>query len=126
MPAHWGALSVAAQTGDPGSMLELTRRLLRMRRSEPALGAGSMTWVSAPDDPCLVLRRPAEADEPHVLVAINLGEVPALVRASEVLISSGDALERAGGNSQQPTQGGDREDAVAGYWLPPDTAAWLR
>ena len=110
MPEHWGALSVEAQTGDPGSMLELTRRMLRMRRSEPALGDGDMTWVSAPGDSCLVLRRPAGEHEPHVLVAMNLGEAPALVPAAEVLASSSGALE--------PTQEGIR--------LPPDTAAWLR
>ena len=44
-------------------------------------------WVSAPGDTCLVLRRPAGDEDPHVLVAMNLGDSPALVRATEVLAS---------------------------------------
>ena len=110
MPAHWGDLSVEAQTGDPESTLELTRRVLRLRRAEPALGDGDLEWVSAPGDDCLVLRRPAGDADPHVLVAMNLGDSPALVAAREVLASSGGALEPG-------------ED---GFWLPADTAAWLR
>ncbi|HSO05307.1 MAG TPA: DUF3459 domain-containing protein, partial [Candidatus Limnocylindrales bacterium] len=69
-----------------------------------------LEWVSAPGDDCLVLRRPASDADPHVLVAMNLGDSPALVAAREVLASSGGALE----------PGKD------GFWLPVDTAAWLR
>lgn len=110
MPADWGALSVAAQDGDPSSMLELTRRALRLRRREQALGDGDMTWASDPRDTCLVLRRPAGGADPHVLVALNLGSQPALVAADEVLLSSG----------ADPVRSAD------GFWLAPDTAAWLR
>ena len=45
-----------------------------------------------------------------MLVAMNLGDSPALVRATEVLASSGPAPEPGDG----------------GFWLAPDTAAWLR
>ena len=110
MPRHWGDLSVEAQTGDADSTLELTRRALRLRRAEPALGDGDLHWVSEPGDTCLVLRRPAGDEDPHVLVAMNLGDGPALVPATEVLVSSGAAPE--------PVEGGFR--------LAPDTAAWLR
>ncbi len=44
-PAHWQAMSVAAQTGDPTSTLELYRAALRMHRAEPGLGDGEMTWL---------------------------------------------------------------------------------
>ncbi|MFV2119442.1 glycoside hydrolase family 13 protein, partial [Streptomyces sp. Act-28] len=37
-PEGWGALSVAAQTGDPASTLELYRAALAVRREHPALG----------------------------------------------------------------------------------------
>jgi alpha-glucosidase len=110
MPAHWGGVSVEAQTGDPASTLELTRRLLRLRRAEPALGDGELAWVSAPGDTCLALRRPAADGDPDVLVAMNLGESPALVRGSAVLACSG----------------ADPQPGDGGFWLPPDTAAWLR
>ena len=96
MPAHWGAISVEAQTGDPDSTLELTRRMLRLRRAEPALGDGDLHWVSDPGDTCLVLRRPAGDEDPHVLVAMNLGEHPALVPATR-----GPRLERPGARSRR-------------------------
>ncbi|MDH3958433.1 MAG: glycoside hydrolase family 13 protein [Actinomycetota bacterium] len=109
IPAEWGAFSVEAQTDDPGSMLELTRHALRLRRSEPALGVGDLMWVSEPGDTCLVLRRPAPDSDPDVLVAMNMGNAPSLVAATEVIAFSGDHPEPGDG----------------GFWLMPDTAAWL-
>jgi alpha-glucosidase len=91
-------------------MLELTRRALRARRAEPALGDGDLAWVSGLTDACLVLRRPAGSEDPHVLVAMNLGDAPAVVEAEAVLLTSAGELEPAPG----------------GFVLPPDTAAWLR
>ncbi|MFJ8213307.1 alpha-amylase family glycosyl hydrolase [Streptomyces sp. NPDC096033] len=38
-PEDWGGLSVAAQTGDPHSTLELYRAALELRRAMPGLGA---------------------------------------------------------------------------------------
>ncbi|MFB6579614.1 alpha-amylase family glycosyl hydrolase [Streptomyces sp. NPDC056402] len=49
-PAGWGGLSVAAQTGDPHSTLELYRAALELRRAMPGLGApeaGTGTGVDA-------------------------------------------------------------------------------
>ncbi|WP_306337145.1 glycoside hydrolase family 13 protein [Streptomyces sp. KL118A] len=49
-PASWGGLSVQAQTGDPGSTLELYRSALAVRRAEPGLGAGgTIEWLDAPE-----------------------------------------------------------------------------
>ncbi len=109
-PADWGAISVEGQTGDEDSLLELTRRTLRLRRAEQALGDGDLEWVSGPEDSCVVLRRPAGDADPHVIVAMNLGDAPALVEAGEVVLSSG----------------AEPEPAEGGFWLAPDTAAWLR
>ncbi|WP_369778943.1 alpha-amylase family glycosyl hydrolase [Streptomyces sp. R33] len=50
-PADWAPLSVAAQTGDPHSTLELYRAALELRRALPGLGApdaGPLTWLPAP------------------------------------------------------------------------------
>ncbi|TWG01067.1 glycoside hydrolase family 13 protein [Kitasatospora viridis] len=48
-PAEWAGLSVAAQTGDPDSTLELYRRALTVRRERPELGAGeAVEWLEAP------------------------------------------------------------------------------
>ncbi|MHC5700726.1 glycoside hydrolase family 13 protein [Streptomyces tirandamycinicus] len=49
-PAEWAELSVEAQTGVPGSTLELYRAALAARREHPGLGAGdAVTWLDAPD-----------------------------------------------------------------------------
>ncbi|MET9700706.1 DUF3459 domain-containing protein, partial [Streptomyces sp. NPDC006529] len=48
-PAEWAGLSVAAQTGDPHSTLELYRAALRIRRERAELGAGdAVEWLPAP------------------------------------------------------------------------------
>src|SRR5581483_4731138 len=48
-PKEWRELTVAEQAGSPGSMLELYRRALAIRRAEPALGDGRMCWLPSPD-----------------------------------------------------------------------------
>ncbi len=50
LPLHpdWPVRNVAAQAGDPGSILSLYRRLLTLRRTEPALSMGSFALVDAP------------------------------------------------------------------------------
>ncbi|MER6392182.1 alpha-amylase family glycosyl hydrolase [Streptomyces sp. NPDC059382] len=58
-PADWAGLSVAAQTGDPHSTLELYRAALELRRALPGLGspeAGGMTWLPAPEGVLLFTR----------------------------------------------------------------------
>ncbi|WP_069811724.1 glycoside hydrolase family 13 protein [Streptomyces sp. TP-A0874] len=48
-PADWAELSVAAQTGDPDSTLELYRAAIALRREHPALGAGEhLDWLPTP------------------------------------------------------------------------------
>ena len=56
-PAEWAGLSVAAQSGDPDSTLELYRSALALRRQLPGLGDGAMTWLDAPEG-VLALSRP--------------------------------------------------------------------
>jgi alpha-glucosidase len=49
-PPEWGSLSVAAEAGQPGSMLELYRAALRLRRELASLGEGELTWLDSPAD----------------------------------------------------------------------------
>ncbi|MFI0257595.1 glycoside hydrolase family 13 protein [Streptomyces sp. NPDC017056] len=57
-PPEWAGLSVAAQTGDPASTLELYRAALKLRRTHPGLGAGDqIEWLEAPEG-VLAFRRP--------------------------------------------------------------------
>jgi alpha-glucosidase len=66
--------SVAAQRDDPGSMLSLHRRLLRLRRAAPALAAGGYQPVEAAGDVLAYLRA---GDDQRYLVVLNLGADPA-------------------------------------------------
>jgi alpha-glucosidase len=98
-PAAWRELTAEAETGEPDSMLELYRTALRIRRAEPALGDGHLSWLPAPD-------RVLAFDRGGVLCVANLSAAPVELPAhTEILLASG------------PLPDGQ---------LPPDTAAWLR
>ncbi|NJP31060.1 glycoside hydrolase family 13 protein [Micromonospora thermarum] len=99
-PADWKDRTAAAQAGDARSMLELYRAAIAVRRAEPALGDGGMTWLPAPDG-VLAFRR-----DPGFTCLVNLSTtaVP-LPPYTERLLASGPL-----------------DDDL----LPPDTAVWLR
>jgi alpha-glucosidase len=48
LPANAQTHSAEAETGVPGSMHSLYRRLLETRRSSPVLQTGSFAWLDAP------------------------------------------------------------------------------
>ncbi|MDG4801074.1 glycoside hydrolase family 13 protein [Micromonospora sp. WMMD980] len=99
-PADWKDRTAGAQTGDPHSMLELYRAALALRRAEPALGDGALTWLPAPQ------RVLAFAREPGFTCLVNLGDEAVPLPAHEGLLLTSGPLDD------------DR--------LPPDTAVWLR
>ncbi|MFF3307639.1 glycoside hydrolase family 13 protein [Streptomyces sp. NPDC002952] len=100
-PEAWKSLTVAAEEGDPSSMLELYREALRVRRAEPALGDGTLAWESDPDSTLLVFRR-----APGFRCVVNFSEEPAaLPEHGTVLLASGPLHEGR---------------------LPSDTAVWLK
>ncbi|WP_431773362.1 glycoside hydrolase family 13 protein [Streptomyces cucumeris] len=100
-PAEWAGLSVEAQTGDPGSTLELYRSALALRRELPGLGDGRMTWLDAPAG-VLALSRPG------FLCTLNtLGEEVELPVPGRALLSSAPLAYRA-----------------ATVRIPPDCCAW--
>jgi oligo-1,6-glucosidase/alpha-glucosidase len=86
--ADWPSRNVAAQDADPGSMLNFTRALLRLRREEPALSIGNYVPVACTGSLLAYERR---YESSRLLVALNLaaervalpGTVP-----SEPLIST--------------------------------------
>jgi alpha-glucosidase len=99
-PDDWKDLTAEAQAGDPGSMLELYRQALRLRRAEAALADSSLTWLPAPQD-VLSYRRGGV-----LTVLVNLSAHPVQLPAhTELLIASGELRDGL---------------------LPPDTAVWLR
>ncbi len=99
-PKEWRDLTVEAETGTPGSMLELYRAALAIRRSEPALGDGAMTWLpSAPG--VLAFDRGTS-----VRCIVNISGHPApLPEHGGLLLASGP---------------------LDGELLPADAAVWLR
>ena len=65
----WKTRNVAAESADPGSMLELYKRLLALRRSSQALSLGGYLEISAGDGALVYERR---AGDERLLVALNL------------------------------------------------------
>ena len=57
-PADWGAVTVEAQYGDAGSILELYRAALRIRRGEGGPGTAPLRWLDEVDDPARAGLRP--------------------------------------------------------------------
>jgi alpha-glucosidase len=99
-PKQWRELTVEAETGEPGSMLELYRSALAIRRAEPALGDGEMSWL--PSEPGVL----AFDRGTSVRCVVNLSSAPCpLPEHAALLLSSG------------PMDGG---------LLPTDCAVWLR
>jgi alpha-glucosidase len=74
IPDDAGGLNVAVETEDPRSMLSLTRALLRLRRDEAALHAGSYRPVDTGGDDCYVYVR--ESRDRRFLVALNFTGEP--------------------------------------------------
>jgi alpha-glucosidase len=102
-PTDWASLTVQAQTGAPGSTLELYRRALELRRTHPALPGSQLRWLPAGPD-VLALERRVESDA--IVCLVNLSTERMEMPAGEVLICTMNLAE-------------DRQ-------LPPDATVWLQ
>ncbi|GAA2233305.1 glycoside hydrolase family 13 protein [Streptomyces amakusaensis] len=94
-PESWQGLSVAAQTGDPRSTLELYRSAIALRKTLPGLGDGAMEWLRSPEG-VLALGRPG-----LVCTLNTLADEAVLPVPGRPLISSA-ALEFSGGEVRVP------------------------
>jgi alpha-glucosidase len=98
-PPVWDGLAVARQEGDPASPLELHRAALRLRRSHPALGDGTLRWLDAPAGVLSFGR------DPGFGCLVNASDRPVpLPAGTRVLLASG------------PLDGDE---------VPPDATVWL-
>ena len=103
LPLHvdWRGRNVAAQSGDPGSMLSLYRRLLSLRRSHEALAVGEIALLDCEGD---VLAYERRAGDERLLIALNLGGeeqafvLPGWAAGYAILISTTDRHSRLRGN----------------------------
>jgi alpha-glucosidase len=98
-PAGWAALTMAAESRDPSSMLALYRAGLRLRRSAPWGDQGSINWLSDSDASF------AFARGGRFICLVNFGPEPVpLPSGVEILIASGE---------------------LEGGAVPADTTVWL-
>jgi len=68
------AINVESEKRDAGSLLAWYRRLIALRRTEPAFRDGSMTILTGADPDILTwVRTPSGGSGPSLLVAINMG-----------------------------------------------------
>ncbi|HEX6658533.1 MAG TPA: glycoside hydrolase family 13 protein [Ilumatobacter sp.] len=97
-PPRYGELSAEAQTGVPGSTLEMYREAIQLRR-ELLTADEDLEWVDTGDKHVLTFRRGS-----GLLCIVNFGAKPVAVPAGRVLLAS------------QPKIEGE---------LPGDTSAWV-
>ena len=83
------ALAVDVQEADAGSTLQLTRRVLALRRQHPCLRIGRFETLHA-DDSLLLLRRVHGADQ--LMAAFNLGTDAAMHRLAQPLPTDAQRL----------------------------------
>jgi len=99
-PAWFSGYTAEREAADPGSMLALYRRALRLRRELPALGDGPLTWLDVPEGALGFAR------EPGFALLLNLDAEPfAPPAGAEVVLVSGPLTD----------------DGL----VPRDTAVWL-
>jgi len=83
--------TVDAQNSDPGSLLNLYRRLIHLRRRNSALAVGQLVPVATPDTSVAAYIR--QSEESAVLVVVNLGRA----EVRDVMLGSVDGALRPGG-----------------------------
>jgi alpha-amylase len=67
----YSSVNVAAQDGDPGSLLNLYRRLIHLHTQHPALATGDLTPLEASTNHVVAFLR--HAGDETVLVVLNFG-----------------------------------------------------
>jgi alpha-glucosidase len=82
------AVNVARQIDDPGSMLSLYRRAIRVRRASPALNVGTIRVIEQAPENCLVFVREAPAS--RAMAALNFSDEPRGIEvpSGRILLSS--------------------------------------
>ncbi len=86
----WSTRNVAAQETDPSSLLALYRRLLALRRAEPALAVGDFALLDSPDG-LLAYRRTAVGRELTILLNMTHEDIAMDWRGDPLLSTLMDA-----------------------------------
>ncbi len=89
--ADWARRNVAAQNGEPGSMLNLYRRLLALRREVAALSVGGIALLDTPDG-VLAYERDYEGQTVRILLNLTAENVTVDWRGTPLISTlDGDA-----------------------------------
>jgi alpha-glucosidase len=99
-PTWLAGYAASVQDGVDGSMLELYRAALRLRRTELALGEGEMAWFDVADGALGFTR------EPDFACIVNVSATPVVVPDGWTVLVASAPLEAGA--------------------VPADAAAWLR
>jgi alpha-glucosidase len=86
-------VNVAAQEGDDSSILQLYRKLIQLRRTNPTLVSGKLDNVEAKDK---VLRYQRSGDGHRILIFLNMGSEPAQINVERGTILISSLLDRQG------------------------------
>jgi alpha-glucosidase len=98
-PDSWSTVTVESQMTERGSMLELYRNALAIRRAHAALGDGSLEWLDGPE------RVLSFARDPGFVCVVNLAGEPISPPDGALLLASGPLTDDGR--------------------LPPDTTVWI-
>ena len=82
LPADYQQINVAVEREDPHSLLTLTRRLIELRRSTPALTTGSYRPIEGAPNGCFVYLR--QSSSQHYLIALNFSGHEQTVKLPEM------------------------------------------
>ncbi len=122
-------VNVAAQRGDPDSLLSLMRRLIAIRKEHPAFGRGDLRFLEPDNKAVLAFVRSYEGET--LLCVHNLSEMPQTVALDvRSCLPAGTAavelVDLLGGEMIGPWQDGAGELALSRYgycWLQITTAS---
>jgi alpha-glucosidase len=101
--ANHTTVNVESESKDPDSLLSWHRRLIELRRTQPAMREGRMKFLDVDNNDVLTFERQA-ATGPSVVVALNMSPSPRTVKIGanlQTLLSS-EASSAAGGAISLP------------------------
>ena len=82
VPADYQQNNVAVERENPHSLLTLTRRLIELRRVQPALSIGSYHTINGVPDSCFIYQR--QSGSQRYLIALNFSDDEQIVNLSQV------------------------------------------
>jgi maltose alpha-D-glucosyltransferase/alpha-amylase len=94
--------NVAAETGDPHSLLEYYRALYRVRLSHPVLATGSLTLLSRSGDALLIFSRSSSSETAYVVVNVSDVSQTATIATGEANRQFLQAVNIVGSTSDAP------------------------